>query len=199
MRLRASVALLALAASTVFAQSTASKTRTELKAQTVRGPVKITAERADLDRRQYALYRGNVRLTSAELELSGDRLELRQPVKGEFTAHLSGSPAHLRHEGLADEPPIQASAQLIDYDTRTAMVVMSGGAEIVRGSDHMSSESIRYNVAARRINAAGVGGGRVQMIVQPPPPRAQEKKPEVPQNTPPPHPPTPSSHSRPPR
>jgi len=143
--------------------------REQVKLQALRGPVKITAERADLDRAQSALYRGNVRLTSAELELAGDRLELRQPAKGEFTVQLTGSPAHLHHAAVADAPEINATAPRIDYDTRSAQVIMSGGATIQRGTDQMSSDTIQYNVAARRISASGVGKGQVQMVVQPPP------------------------------
>ena len=173
MRLRASALALALAVTTVLAQTpaavpTSAKSRGEqLKLRTLRGPLKITAERADLDRREYALYRGNVRLTSAELELTGERLELRQPAKGQFTARLTGAPAHLRHEAMADAPALAASAQQIDYDTRSSLIEMSGGAEVERGSDHISSDTIRYNVAARRISATGAGRRQVQIVVQP--------------------------------
>ena len=136
--------------------------------QPSRGPVKITAERADLERREVALYRGNVRLVSADLELTGDRLELRQPAKGQFTARLTGKPAHLKHPGAANAPPIAASANQIDYDTRSAVVQMTGAAQVERGSDLVVSESILYNVAARRISATGAGSGQVQITIRQP-------------------------------
>lgn len=134
----------------------------------LRGPIKITAERADLEQREVALYRGNVRLTSAEMELTGDRLELRQPVKGQFTARLTGKPARLKHKAVADAPAVAASASQIDYDTRSAMVEMTGGASIDRAGDLVSSETIRYNAAARRISASGANGRPVQIVIQPP-------------------------------
>lgn len=149
-----------------------------------KGPIQITAERADLERRELALYRGNVRLTSEGVELSGDRLELRQPAKGQFTAVLTGKPARLRHQGLADAPPVAASAGRIVYDTRTAVVEMSEGAKLERGSDTVASEWIRYHLAARRISAAAAQGSQVQITIEPPA-ELQEKKPAVPQNTPP--------------
>lgn len=172
---RASALLLALAAVAASAQTPppspaqepAQKPRAELSLP--RGPIKITAERADLERREMALYRGNVRLTSADIELSGDRLELRQPAKGQFTAVLTGQPARLRHRGAADVPPVSASAGRIVYDTRTALVEMSGGAQLERGSDTVASDSISYDLAARRISAKGLTGKQVEIVIQPPP------------------------------
>ena len=191
MRRRASSLALALVlvAATAAAQTTTAPPAPAPKTapsdlRMPRGPVKITAERADLERRELALYRGNVRLTSAELELQGDRLELRQPAKGQFTAVLTGRPARLRHQGVGDAPPVSASAGRIVYDTRSGIVEMSEGAQLERGTDTVASERIRYDVAARRISAAAAQGSQVQITIQPPD-ELQEKKPAVPQNTPP--------------
>jgi lipopolysaccharide transport protein LptA len=191
MRRKASALLLALAtlATAVAAQpptGTPRSAKAELRMP--RGPIKITAERADLERREMALYRGNVKLVSAELELGGDRLELRQPAKGQFHAVLTGKPARLNHQGAADVPPLSASAGKIVYDTRTSLVELSGGASLTRGSDTVSSDSISYNLAARRISASGAGGSQVQIVIEPPAGNGQEKPAPVPQNTPPPVP-----------
>ena len=169
---------------TPCAASPQDKTPSDLRMP--KGPIKITAERADLERRELALYRGNVRLTSAEVELSGDRLELRQPAKGQYQAVLTGKPARLKHKAAADAPAVDASAGRIVYDTRTAQVEMSGGVTLERGTDTVSSDTIRYNLTARRISASGTGGSQVQILIEPPAGATQEKKPPVPQNTPPP-------------
>jgi lipopolysaccharide transport protein LptA len=182
---RASAALgLALLAAAATAADTSAKPAPKVQMAVPRGPIKITAERADLEQRETALYRGNVKLTSAELTLTGDRLELKQPAKGQFEARLTGAPAHLNHAGTADLPPVSASAAQIVYDTRTAVVDLSGGVQMTRGEDTLSSDSLSYNLAARRISAAGVGKGQVQIVIQPQGVPAQERKPTVPQNKP---------------
>ena len=135
----------------------------------LRGPIKITAERAELERREYALYRGHVRLTSADMVLTGDRLELRQPVRGQYEARLFGAPARLDHAGDDKNPPVSASANQIVYDTRTATVDLSGAVQLARGTDQLSSGSVRYNVDARRISADGTGAGQVHITITPPP------------------------------
>ena len=150
------------------------------------GPIKISAAHAELEQREVALYQGNVRLTNNELTLTGDRLELRQPVRGQFEAKLTGKPARLVHAATGELPEMAASAAQITYDTRQAYVDLTGGVALSRGADTLSSESLHYDVAARRISATGAGNGQVQITIQPgslepglPP---QEKKPKAEQN-----------------
>jgi len=197
MFLRASALALALVASAAASQAPApakaqSKTPSRAPAKTqpaaapetrLRGPIKITAERAELERREYALYRGRVRLVSEDMVLTGDRLELRQPAKGQFEARLTGAPARLDHPGNEAGPPVSASAGQIIYDTRTATVDLIGGVQLAHGTDQLSSGSVRYNLAARRISANGSAAGQVHMVIQPP--ESGTPKPQKPQNTPP--------------
>jgi lipopolysaccharide export system protein LptA len=152
-----------------------------------RGPIKITAQRAELEHREYALYRGKVRMESQGIVLTGERLELRQPAKGQYQAKLTGAPAHLDHPGDANGgTPVSASAATIVYDTRTAVVDLSGGVQLARGEDQLSGTQVRYNVDARRITASGSGAGQVQITITPPPPSppAKEKPAPTPQNKP---------------
>jgi lipopolysaccharide export system protein LptA len=149
------------------------------------GPIKITAERAELERREYALYRGRVKLVSEDMVLTGDRLELRQPARGEFEARLTGAPARLDHPGDDKNPPVSASAAQIIYDTRSATVDLSGGVQLARGTDQLSSGQVRYNLAARRITASGDASGQVHITIQPP------------QNDAPPAPPAPTQGPKP--
>ena len=144
------------------------------------GPIKITAQRAELERREYALYRGRVRLETDDMVLTGDRLELRQPGKGQFEARLTGAPARLDHPGDANGPPVSASAAQIVYDTRTAIVDLSGGVQLAHGTDLLSSGQVRYNLAARRISAKGFGESQVHITITPPEasPEKDAKKPK---------------------
>jgi lipopolysaccharide export system protein LptA len=145
-------------------------------AERPRGPIKITAQRAELEHREYALYRGKVRMESQGVVLTGDRLELRQPARGQYEARLTGAPAQLDHPGDAKGgPPVSASAATIVYDTRSATVDLSGGVQLARGTDQLTSDQVRYNLDARRITANGSGAGQVQITITPP---APEKEPQ---------------------
>lgn len=146
----------------------------------LKGPIKITAQRAELEDRKSALYRGNVKLTADDLTLTGDRLELTQPAKGQFAAQVSGTPARLEQAAAGDAPAVSASAGTIVYDTQTAVVELSDGARLERGTDRLSGDSIKYDVAARRISASGTGAGQVEIVIQPPAGTVPPKKTDTP-------------------
>lgn len=140
------------------------------------GPIQITSQHADFDERgKRMMYRGDVRLISQELELRGERLELRQPGKGLYEAHVTGRPARLTHSGAVGVPPLSASASQIVYNTQAATVALSGGAQLERGTDVVTGESIRYNAASRRIQASGANGGQVKIVIQPPADKGKKK------------------------
>lgn len=168
---RSARAVLAAALLALLATAATSQGATPAKpgaATRIRGPIKITAERAELERREYALYRGRVRLESQDMVMTGDRLELRQPDRGQFEARLTGAPARLDHPGNEKSPPVTASAAQIVYDTRTATVDLSGGVQLARGTDQVSSGQVTYNLVARRITANGDGASQVRITIEPP-------------------------------
>ncbi|HSW13897.1 MAG TPA: lipopolysaccharide transport periplasmic protein LptA [Solimonas sp.] len=138
------------------------------------GPVTVTADRADWEQSGVMVYTGNVLLSSDTLKLKGDRLELRQLADGQFTASVTGNPAQLDHPGLKEKdgsigPPVGARAKTLNYDSRSSMVDILGNAQLTRGEDAINGDDIHYDVAQRRIRAAGGQGGQVRIVIQPPP------------------------------
>ena len=138
------------------------------------GPVTINADRAEWEKGGAMVYSGKVRLESGDMKLQGERLQLRQFDDGQYEAHVTGGPATLNHAGLpagedAARPPVSAQAAELHYDSRSDIVEVKGDALLTRGTDRIRGNSIRYDVARRRIEAAGGEGGQVQIIIQPPP------------------------------
>lgn len=143
------------------------------------GPVTVTADRAEFEQGGAMIYTGNVLLLSDTLKLSGDKLELQQFEGGQYESRISGSPARLEHsgtgEGGAAAQAVSAQANNLRYDTRSGIIDILGKATMRRGKDEITGDNIRYNVLARRIEAAGGSGGQVRIIIQPPPPKAAGK------------------------
>jgi lipopolysaccharide export system protein LptA len=150
------------------------------------GPVTVTADRAEWSQGGVMIYTGKVSLVSDKLQMKGDRLELTQLPASQYTAKITGAPAHLEHAGEPNEkgeptPTITADASTLFYDTRTSVVDVIGNAKMTRGKDEVTGSSIHYNVAERRILAAGGDGGQVKIVIQPPPDKKQapQKGPEA--------------------
>jgi lipopolysaccharide export system protein LptA len=139
-----------------------------------KGPVTVTADRAEFDKTGVMVYTGNVLLVADNLQLKGDRLELRQFPADQYEAKLKGSLAHMEQSGDVDEkgqplPPMVADGQDMVYDTRTGLLDITGQAKAVRGKNEVNGNTIRYNVNERRVQANGGQGGQVKIIIQSPP------------------------------
>ncbi|HEX4872301.1 MAG TPA: LptA/OstA family protein [Nevskiaceae bacterium] len=139
-----------------------------------RGPVTVTADRAEWAQDGLMIYTGSVKMSARDLDLEGERLELRQRGAGRFEARLSGDPARLSHAGLPEGegrsgPRVLARARQLSYDAVSGVVELSGDALLVRGEDEISGQIIRYRVAERRIEAnGGSRSGQVRIVIQAP-------------------------------
>jgi lipopolysaccharide export system protein LptA len=133
------------------------------------GEITVTADRTEWQQSGITRCTGNVRLTSDTMELRGDVLELKQFDDGRLShAHVTGEPAQMSDAAGDNAPPITAHAKKLDYDARTNLVELSGGAVLTRGADKITGESIRYDVAQRRVQASGGNAGQVKIVIQPP-------------------------------
>jgi lipopolysaccharide export system protein LptA len=133
-------------------------------------PIQIEADRAEIaERSGVSVYSGRVSLRQGDLEMEGDRLEIRRDGNtGSIHALLSGKPALLRQPTDTGEM-VNARANRIDYRSRDRSLDLQGNAEFVRGRDRVSGQSIRYDANAKKLLATGPSrsGGRVQITIQP--------------------------------
>jgi len=136
------------------------------------GPITIGANRAELVQNNSAVYVGNVTLDSDTLKMDGDRLDLKRAADGPYTAKITGSPAHMSHAGAGpDNPPVSARANTMTYDSRNGIIDLVGDAQLTRGDDKTTAETIHYHVAERRYEASGSdsplspNGGRVIIVI----------------------------------
>ena len=132
------------------------------------GPVTIGANHAELVQGNSAVYVGNVTLDSDTLKMDGDRLELKRAADGQYTAKVTGAPAHMSHAGTGpDNPAMTAHAKTMTYDSRAGVVDLVGDALMTRGDDTTTAETIRYYVLDQRYEASGGDspGGRVKIVL----------------------------------
>lgn len=150
------------------------------------GPVTVTADRGEWVQGGPMRYTGNVALRSEALSLDGDTLELKQLGDGRYEARISGNPAQLRQAGTAATATskavaaVTAEANELFYDSQAGIVQLTGNAQLLRNGDEIRSDTIRYDVNARRVQAEGGSNGQVRIIIQPPqadPAPAEPRKP----------------------
>ena len=142
---------------------------------------------------------GNVIVTKGTLVLRAEKAVLKQSPEEDLHVTLTttaGKTASFRQK--RDGGPdlwVEGEAQRIEYDERTAVVKLFGGARIrqLEGStmtDEIKSEYITYDslreVFAARNDPSGAskpGQGRGQLIIAPRKPRAAPAQPPAPAST----------------
>jgi lipopolysaccharide transport protein LptA len=133
-----------------------------------RGPVQISADRTELVQGSSVVLTGHANLVSDTLRFDGDRLDLKQDSDRQIVGKFTGNPAHMAHASVGpDDPSVTAHARTITYDSRSGIVDLVGNAFLDRSGDTTTAETIRYNLAEKRILESG-GSGRVIITIQPP-------------------------------
>jgi lipopolysaccharide transport protein LptA len=133
-----------------------------------RGPVQISADRTELVQGSSVVLTGHANLVSDTLRFDGDRLDLKQDADRQIVGRFTGNPAHMAHASVGpDDPSVTAHARTITYDSRSGIVDLVGNAFLDRSGDTTTAETIRYNLAEKRILESG-GSGRVIITIQPP-------------------------------
>jgi len=74
----------------------------------------------------------------------------------------------MNHAGNgAENPPVAARAKTLNYDSRSGVLDLISEAFVMRGTDEITGDTIKYDVNQRRIQASGGEGGQVRIILQP--------------------------------
>lgn len=147
---------------------------------------------------------GNVIVTKGTLVLRAEKAVIRQSPQDDMQVTLTTTPGkRATFRQKRDGGPdlwVEGEASRIEYDERSAVVKLFGGARIrqlegTRLTDEIQSEYISYDslreVFAARNDASGAskpGGGRGRMIIAPRKPRAATPDAAAPANAVPPAP-----------
>jgi lipopolysaccharide transport protein LptA len=134
------------------------------------GPVTITAKNGEWQD-GVMIYTGEVVMLSKTLELRGERMEMRQSggKKSPYEILLTGSPATMKHLGATEQDPaVNGRGSKLVYRSATQTIELTGQAHLERGNDELTGERVRYDVAARRVQASGGDKGQVRIVIDVP-------------------------------
>ena len=117
------------------------------------------------------VFRGNVRITMDDGELTSDDAEINFAKKALSKAVANGKPAAFEQRVAKTGKVAHGRADTIDYDARKGVVRLSKNAWLSDGQTEIRGESLRYDVLAQSIVAesAEQGSQRVHIVITPPP------------------------------
>ena len=119
------------------------------------------------------IFRGNVKITMDDGELTSDDAEINFAKKALAKAVVNGNPAAFEQRVAKTGKVAHGRADTIDYDARKGVVRLSKNAWLSDGQTEIRGESLKYDVLAQSIVAEGAeqGSQRVHIVITPPPPK----------------------------
>ncbi len=137
-------------------------------------PIRIQADSATLDdRKNVAIYTGNVIITQGSMRLTGARVTLTLDNAGEVQKLVSnGSPATFR-QTPAGGKQVDARAQTIEYHADTERVVLIQNAFLEQAGNTFQGQRVHYDIqrqvvdAGRAIAEEGDSAERIEIVIQP--------------------------------
>jgi lipopolysaccharide transport protein LptA len=117
------------------------------------------------------VFRGNVRITMDDGELTSDDAEINFAKKALAKAVVNGKPAAFEQRVAKTGKVAHGRADTIDYDAHKGVVRLSKNAWLSDGQTEIRGESLKYDVLAQSIVAEGAeqGSQRVHIVITPPP------------------------------
>ncbi len=131
-------------------------------------PMDIDAgqQKGSLDDRTPTVLSGGVTIIQGSLTVVSDQATITTAGGDISRVVFSGRPAKLK-QLLDDGSPMSASANGIDYNTRTETVVFTGSVSIQQPRGTLSGQRVVYNMKTGDVTSGGPGNGRVKMRIQP--------------------------------
>jgi lipopolysaccharide transport protein LptA len=149
------------------------------KVRIAQGTMAVTADQAQatgLDfENSHWVFRGNVKITMDQGQLSSDEAEITFAKKLLAKALVNGKPAVFEQHIAKTGKLAKGHADTIDYDVARGVVHFSKNAWLSDGDREILGESLKYNVLAQTIiaEASEQGSQRVHIIITPPPPKSK--------------------------
>ena len=140
-------------------------------------PVNIEADRVEVDdKKQEAVFEGNVVLTQGTLMLKADRIVVNQAENGFQSGVAYGNPAYFRQKREGFNDYIEGEAERVEYHGEQEKIELFNKAMLKREGDEVRGNYISYSAATEFFQvmgnepgatASGSSGGRVRAVIQP--------------------------------
>lgn len=125
-----------------------------------------TADPADFENSVW-VFTGNVSITNAGTNASGDRAELTFRDNELRKAVLTGKPARFSQAGTPGAPGTEGRGEMLEYDLNGATIQISNDAFLSDGKNQISGTRIAYDLRRQVVTAGGPEGGQVRMRITP--------------------------------
>ncbi|HEU0307560.1 MAG TPA: lipopolysaccharide transport periplasmic protein LptA [Lysobacter sp.] len=119
-----------------------------------------------LDDRQPTVLSNGVTINQGTLQIEARTATITTRGGDPVRAVLTGGPVKLKQQ-LDDGTPMNATANKVDYDLTTEVVIFSDKVNIQQPRGTLSGPRVVYNMKTGMVNSSSDSTGRVKMTIQP--------------------------------
>ncbi len=136
-------------------------------------PMQVQANRMQWDnQQQQATYQGNVEVHQGELVIKSASLKIVRSSTGELKQAIASTPkgqAYMRDLPDPIEPEVEAWGETIDYLPAQNLVILTGKARLIQGTDSFTGHKLTYNLISQDIQGEqkNSSDSRVEVILTP--------------------------------
>lgn len=114
-------------------------------------------------------YFGNVQMTQGSLKINGEHITIHSKDRQVISIKAVGTPATFEQQSNSKSSPVEAQAEMLDYQLKNEIVILLINACIQQNGSTVTGNRIEYNIATEKINASGgdTDTSRVNMILLP--------------------------------
>ncbi|MDF7666342.1 lipopolysaccharide transport periplasmic protein LptA [Orbaceae bacterium ESL0727] len=132
-------------------------------------PITIDADNQQIDIEKNTItFSGNVVIVQDGLTIKADKVvitDMQDNAKQKITAY--GNPLNFNQVMKEKHKNISGRSDQLVYNVKQNLVILSGHAEIIQQDNHISSQTITYNVDKQQILADPGKSGRVKTTIVP--------------------------------
>jgi lipopolysaccharide transport protein LptA len=146
------------------------------KVKIAQGTTSVAADQAqanglDFQNSSHWVFRGNVKITMLQGQLTADTADITFVKKLLSRAIINGKPAEFEQRVAKTGRLAQGRAELIEYDVGHGVVKFSKNAWLSDGQTEIRGEALKYNVISQAViaEAGEQGAQRVHITITPPP------------------------------
>lgn len=137
-------------------------------------PINVESDRLAIDeKKQESSFEGNVVVTQGTLVIHSNKMTITQDANGFQFGTAFGNPAQFKQKRDGLDEYIEAFADRIEYDTKSAKIQFFANAHIKRGNDTLNGAYISYDTVSEYFQVSGKSragkptSGRARALIQP--------------------------------
>ncbi|GLR63180.1 lipopolysaccharide transport periplasmic protein LptA [Marinospirillum insulare] len=143
-------------------------------------PLQVKAQSMQWNnQQQQATYQGDVEVHQGELVIEAANLKILRTTTGELKQAVANTPkgqAYMRDLPDPIKPEVEAWGEVIDYLPSQDLVILTGQARLIQGTDSFTGHKLVYNLVTQDIQAEQKSSSdtRVEVILTPAPKGAEK-------------------------